>query len=544
MNVLWIMVDQLRWDYLSCYGAAHMDTPNLDWLAGQGVRFNKAYVQSPICGPSRMSFYTGRYTRSHGSTANGAPLRVGEPTLGDHLREQGVHCGLVGKTHMAADLAGMQRLGIQPDSMIGALVSECGFEVFVRDDGENPTANPGRRSDDYEEFLRRNGMDGGENLWEEWANTGVTPDGRFVSGWMLENAPYPARVPKDFSETAWLTQRGIDFIESRQQAADPDQPWLCHLSYIKPHWPYLAPAPYHDMYSAKDLPPVNRSPAEQQTDHPLLQEWMAMRISKSFSRDEIRAKVGPVYMGLIKELDDQMGRLFGYLKETGRMKDTMIVFCSDHGDNMGDHWLGEKDMFYECSARMPLIIYDPRKQADATRGSVSDRLVEAIDLAPSFVEFFGGKVPPHILEGRSLLPILEGRKTGWRDFCVSEYDYATREPRVELGVDQADARLVMIYDGRWKLVHVEGMRPLLYDLQTDPQELQELGADPAYSAEIDRLQGLHFQWARRHHTRLTRDAETIDRLAARGAPPGVLIAYANRAEADEDGRIFPDHVES
>ena len=269
-----------------------------------------------------------------------------------------------------------------------------------------------------------------------------------------------------------------------------------------------------------------------------------MRISKTFSREEIRNTVGPVYMGLIKELDDQMGRLFAYLRESGRLEDTMIVFCSDHGDNLGDHWLGEKDMFYDCSARMPLLIYDPRSQADATRGTVSDALVEAIDLAPSFVEYFGGAPRPHILEGRSLIPLLHGQQPDWRDFCVSEYDYATREPRVQLGVDQADARLVMIYDGRWKLVHVEGMRPLLYDLQTDPQELQELGSDPSYAAEIDRLQGFHFQWARRHHTRLTRDAAMIDRLAERGAPPGVMIGYVNRAEAEEEGRIFPDHVDS
>jgi len=135
MNVLWIMADQLRWDYLSCAGAKHIDTPNLDWLASRGLRFDRAYVQSPICGPSRMSFYTGRYVRSHGATWNGFPLRVGEVTLGDHLRELGVTCSLVGKTHMTPDVDGMQRLGIEPDSTIGALVSECGFDVFVRDDG-------------------------------------------------------------------------------------------------------------------------------------------------------------------------------------------------------------------------------------------------------------------------------------------------------------------------------------------------------------------------------------------------------------------------
>ena len=103
-NVLWIMADQLRWDYLSCYGHPHLDTPHIDRLASMGVRFNKAYVQSPICGPSRMSFYTGRYVRSHGATWNGFPLRVGEPTLGDHLREIDAECVLVGKTHMIPDM--------------------------------------------------------------------------------------------------------------------------------------------------------------------------------------------------------------------------------------------------------------------------------------------------------------------------------------------------------------------------------------------------------------------------------------------------------
>ncbi|MDJ1018342.1 MAG: sulfatase-like hydrolase/transferase, partial [Paracoccaceae bacterium] len=343
MNVLWIMADQLRWDYLSCYGATHIETPHLDRLASKSVRFNRAYVQSPICGPSRMSFYTGRYVRSHGATWNGFPLRVGEPTLGDHLREIGVSSTLVGKTHMRADEEGMKRLGIEPESTIGALVGECGFEVFVRDDGTNAARDKNRHAEDYEAYLRAHGMDG-ETPWEEWANTAIGADGELKSGWLLETAPLPARVPKEHSETAWLTTRGIEFIE-----AQGDDPWLCHLSYIKPHWPYLAPAPYNDMYSKDDLPPVNRR--DEEHSHALMRTWADTRICKSFSRDDVRDIVAPVYMGLIKELDDNMGRLFDYLESSGRMADTMIVFCSDHGDNMGDHWLGEKDLFYDCSAR-------------------------------------------------------------------------------------------------------------------------------------------------------------------------------------------------
>lgn len=536
MNVLWIMADQLRWDYLSCYGAKHIDTPNLDWLASRGMRFNRAYAQSPICGPSRMSFYTGRYVRSHGATWNGFPLRVGEPTLGDHLREIDVNCALVGKTHMTPDLVGMQRLGISPDSTIGTLVSECGFDVFVRDDGTNPTIYPNRHAEDYDQYLRDHGMEG-ENPWEEWANTAVGPDGDFRSGWTLENAPFAARVPKEHSETAWLTTRGIEYIETQG-----DQPWLCHLSYIKPHWPYLAPAPYNSLYSAADLPLVNRTNAERATDHPLMQAWINMRVSKTFSRDEVRDLVAPVYMGLIKELDDQMGRLFTYLKDSGRMEDTMIVFCSDHGDNMGDHWLGEKDLFHDCSSRIPLLLYDPRPEANVTRGSMSDMLIEGIDLAPTFLEFFGGSSKPHIFEGRSLGPLLHGQTPAWRNYCISEYDYATREARRVVGVDQKDARTVMVFDGRWKYIHVEEMRPMLFDLQTDPDEVADLGADPNYADHLSRLGALHFEWTRQHHNRITRDHETIEKMTDKKEPPGILIGYANKEEVENAGRFLPPHV--
>ena len=535
-NILFVMADQLRWDYLSCYGAKHIHTPNLDRLAAQGVKFNQTYVQSPICGPSRMSFYTGRYVRSHGATWNGFPLKVGELTMGDHLGELGMKCSLVGKTHMVPDTEGMKRLGIEPDSIIGTLVSECGFDPYVRDDGTNSTAYPNRHAEDYDQYLRDHGMDG-ENPWEEWANTAIGPDGEFRSGWMLENSSYPARVPKEHSESAWLTTRCIEFLESQG-----DKPWLCHVSYIKPHWPYLVPRPYNDMYSAADLPPVNRTDTEQHTDHPLMQAWLDMRVSKTLARDEVRGLVAPVYMGLIKELDDQLGRLFDYLETSGRMDDTMIVFTADHGDNMGDHWMGEKDLFFDCSARVPLIVYDPRPEANVTRGSTCEALVEAIDLLPTYLEYAGGEHKPHILEGRSLQPLLHGQSTSWRNYCISEYDYATRDARRAVSVDQQDARLVMVYDGRWKYIHVETMRPMLFDLQNDPNEVHDLGDDSAYQDQIQRLSDLHFEWARQHHSRTTRTSETIERMTDRKEPPGILIGFYDHKELQEEGRELPEHV--
>ena len=113
------MYDQLRFDYLSCAGHPLLDTPNFDRVAEMGVRFSRAYVQSPICGASRMSFYTGRYVSSHGAAWNGFPLRVGELTLGDHMRETGMECWLLGKTHMHADAEGMRRMGLATERVIG-----------------------------------------------------------------------------------------------------------------------------------------------------------------------------------------------------------------------------------------------------------------------------------------------------------------------------------------------------------------------------------------------------------------------------------------
>jgi len=518
-NILWIMCDQLRFDYLSCAGHPSLKTPHIDALAARGVRFSRAYVQSPICGPSRMSFYTGRYVRSHGCTWNGIPLRVGEPTLGDHLAEIGVRNVLVGKTHMRADTEGMARLGIDPASTIGARVAECGFEVFERDDGLHPNApyDPDPR---YDRYLRALGYDG-DNPWQDWANSAEDADGRLLSGWLLKHSDKPARVKAEHSETPYMTRRAMDFI-----AEAGDQPWCLHLSYIKPHWPYIAPAPYHDMYGAKDVLAPVRSDVERAAPHPVFGAFMKERVSRAFSRNEVRETVIPAYMGLITQIDDSIGDLMAFLTARGLDDNTMIVFTSDHGDYLGDHWLGEKSLFHEPSVKVPLIVVDPRPEADATRGTVSNALVESIDLAPTFVAFFGGAPKPHVMEGRSLLPLLHGTPAvDWRTHVVSEYDYATHPARGDLAVPVADCRLTMIADQRWKYIHAEGFRPMLFDLETDPGELNDLGADPDFAPVRAGLHEALFAWARRHHTRLTISDAEIAARSGNDLSQGILIGY-------------------
>ena len=528
-NVLFIMCDQLRWDYLSCTGHPHLHTPNIDALAARGVLFDRAYVQSPICGPSRMSFYTGRYVASHGSTWNNIPLKVGEMTLGDHLRPLGVRTALCGKTHMTADVEGMKRLGLSPDSEIGALVSECGFEPYEREDGLHPDGPRYPRNTAYDQFMKKRGWPD-ENPWQTVANSAEDEDGNILSGWFMDNADQPARAADDESETPYITSRAMDFIREAG-----DTPWCLHLSYIKPHWPYIVPAPYHDMYGPEThLDPV-RNEAERENPHPVYGAFMEERVSRAFCDDGTRTRVLTAYMGLIKQIDDQMGRLMAFLDEQGLTEETMIVFTSDHGDYLGDHWMGEKELFHDASARIPLIVVDPRAEADATRGLKSSALVEAIDVVPTILDYFGGEAVPHIIEGHSLMPLLHGQTDSLRDVAVSEYDYSMRDVRRRLGVEVKDAKLTMLFDGRWKYIFAEGFRPMLFDLQNDPDELTDLGADPAHAADCARMEQRLFAWARRTSQRTTRsDAWIATRDPSLGeAKVGILIGYRNEAELQE-----------
>lgn len=534
-NVLFIMCDQLRFDYLGCAGHARLETPNIDALAARGVRFTRAYVQSPVCGPSRMSFYTGRYMRSHGSNWNNFPLRIGEPTLGQHLKALGVRNVLVGKTHMRADDEGMARLGIPKGSVIGVEAAQCGFEPYERDDGLHPSG-PYDPDPAYDAHLRTRGLDA-DNPWEDRANSGLSAEGEKQNGWLLVHADKPANLPEEESETPYMTGRAMDFI---REAKEDGRPWCLHLSYIKPHWPYIAPAPYHDLYGEEDVQPAIRSEDERRDPHPVYRAFMDMRVSRNFSRDEVRRRVVPAYMGLIKQIDDQLGRLFAFLDDEGLTETTMIVFTSDHGDYMGDHWLGEKDLFHEVSVKVPMIVVDPSSEADATRGTACEALVEAIDLAPTFVEFFGGTPPRHVLEGRSLLPWLRGETPEtWREAAISEYDYSMLEVRSSLGRKAGECRLFMVFDGRFKYIHAPGFRPMLFDLEHDAEELRDLGADPAYETERDRLKEMLLTWALRDHNRITMPDAAIEAYGpARQLKAGIVIGYWDEAELEEARRLY------
>jgi arylsulfatase A-like enzyme len=211
----------------------------------------------------------------------------------------------------------------------------------------------------------------------------------------MRNCRWPARVAEPHSETAYTTDRALEFIR-----AQGERPWALHLSYVKPHWPYVAPAPYHALYGAADALPVRRDPAELVDPHPVLAAYRRQEECANFARDEVIAAVRPAYMGLVRQIDDHLGRIWRLLDELGRWEDTLVVFTSDHGDFLGDHWLGEKEHFFDTVQRVPLIVAAP----GAVAGRRVEALVEAIDVVPTVLAAFGLPAARHRVEGRSLLP--------------------------------------------------------------------------------------------------------------------------------------------
>ncbi len=457
--------------------------------------------------------------------------------MGDHLRDHGMDCWLVGKTHMKADTEGMERLGIPPDSIIGVRTEQCGFDVWERDDGMRPEGPDGlydeKGAESYNAWLRERGYPG-DNPWHDFANASRDEVGNVLSGWVMENARKPAAIEDEESETPYMTSRAIEFMDQAGVA-----PWCLHLSYIKPHWPYIAPPPYNDMYGPEHLIPVNRADAEWDDMHPVFEAYASGKIGKCFARDEVRAEVIPSYMGLIKQCDDQMGRLFAYLKETGRWDDTLIVLTSDHGDYLGDHWMGEKDMFHDCSARIPMIIRDPSPAADAARGTTCDALVEAIDMAPTFLEIAGSDARPHILEGRSLMPLVHGKMPDdWRSFAISENNYGLFPGVAAFADTMADPRQFMVVTKRWKYVHAPGLRPMLFDLDTDPNELNDLGNDPAYAGICASHREMLADWAQRLSQRVTMSKDQVAAERKRSFMRGIQLGVFAQDELPEPARPF------
>jgi arylsulfatase A-like enzyme len=302
----------------------------------------------------------------------------------------------------------------------------------------------------------------------------------------------PCRIPAALSDSTYFTERALTYLKGRN-----GKPWFLHLGYYRPHPPFIAPAPYHAMYKPSDMPAPIRSPnwQDEAAQHPLLQHYLRDIKQGSFfhgaggaasTLDEASIRqMRATYAGLISEVDDCLGRVFAWLEENGEWDNTMIIFTSDHGEQLGDHWLLGKVGYFDESFRIPLVVKDAGRATRA--GAIEEAFTESVDVMPTILEALGGTAP-RSADGRSLLPLLDHTAPqDWRDQLFYEYDFRDvhySQPETALGLSMDECALCVIQDAAFKYVHFAALPPLFFDLKQDPHQFTNLAEDPAYAARV------------------------------------------------------------
>jgi arylsulfatase A-like enzyme len=495
LNILFIMTDQMRADCMSCAGHSVVETPNLDALADQGVRFPNTFVQSAVCGPSRMCFYTGRYPHANRSPWNEVPLPSDERTMGHYFGDAGYRAALCGKTHFVADPIG--EAGKEKYQGRIRLSTLDGLEEFELNDG---------RGEGWCSYLREKGYP------EEVVKNPFLQDIPEDTGGRDRSA-FPTVVAAEDSDTAYMTNRAMDFMDQ-----SGERPWFLHLSYFKPHLPIVAPYPYNEMYDPSLSPQPNRDEQELVDPHPLHVPYRIERRSLDYDEESVWRQRRATYYGLIREIDGHLGRLFAWMKERGLWEKTLICFTSDHGEYVGDHWMFEKELFYDEAYRVPFILYDPRSEADGSRGNVEEAFVESIDAVPTFLEAAGLKSSPSI-QGRSLMPFARGEKPeNWRTEVHADWDFRFYWTPKKLGLPPEQCRAWMIRDHEYKFWHFNGLPDVLFDLKKDPNERRNVAEEPEYKEVRQKYLEKLIDW-RMSNEDVSRVAWTYERRPGFGRNP-------------------------
>lgn len=435
-NILFIMVDEMKWNVMSCAGHPWVKTPNLDRLAREGTRFATAYTVAPICTPSRYSFFTSRYAHVHGATDNSTPTREPQVLLPAVLKHAGYQTAISGKLHFI------------PASL------DYDFDYFWSFSGEGPRKLPTWP----QEVEKKHGRNAARRLE-------IQPFPDDPLGRDLGKLTYP----KEDSQTFWITDRAVDFLRLRDQA----RPFFLFVSYLDPHSPSHLCEPYWKMFDAgkMPLPPTfKHDPAKPSHTAANRHEVNDPKIVQAMTA---------AYFAKVTMVDDNVGRLLGQVRELGLAENTLILFTADHGNMLGDLNRWFKGAMYEGSARIPLLIKAPPTSPFATqfnRGAVVSNIVENIDVMPTLCEIAGVPLPARGIQGRSLTRLVAGKASDWKERAFAERNSS------------------MIRASQYKYIKNErtnarrgGGEPELYDLTKDPLETNNLAKDPAHTAVLKRL---------------------------------------------------------
>jgi arylsulfatase A-like enzyme len=476
INVLFITADQWRGDCLSALGHPTVKTPHLDALAGDGVLFRNHFTQGVPCGPSRASLYSGMYLMNHRSVRNGVPLDARFTNIALEARKAGYHPALIGYTDTSLDPRAHHPKDPALSTYTGVLP---GFTQMVpgSEDSHNSAWRRYLAAKGYEISL------GADEIRSPAPSHAAEP-GRGPTF-------APAFYKAEHSDTAFMFDRALAYVAARDH-----RPWFLHLSVERPHPPFIAPEPYNALYDPEEVPGfMGAASAEDEArQHPYLAYLIRHHLERDSHDPErhpatepARRQLRATYYGLMSEVDHHFGRLMALLKERGLYDNTLIVFTSDHGEQLWDHWLLGKEAYFDQSFHVPLIVRAPGGPAEPDRGRVVEAFTEHVDVMPTILELIGGECPLQC-DGASLSAFLAGRTPdSWRQEVHWELDFrdvVTGRPENELGLGLDDCALTVIRDRRFKYIHFNALPPLFFDLAQDPDERHDLAGDPAQAANI------------------------------------------------------------
>ena len=423
-NLLILMSDEHSRKALGCYGNEQIETPNLDRLAARGTMFSNAYTPCPICVPARASFATGLYGHQTGHWDNATPY-IGEPqSWGHELQRNGITVGSIGKLHYR---------NIEDDT---------GF--------------------DFQELPMHlvNGV--GDVLG--CVREPVPP--RWKTRSMAEKIG-----PGETAYTAYdrkISSAAVDWIHERSNIESSDKPWTLFVSMVAPHFPLIAPTEFFELYNHAGIMPKKSAEI---IEHPWLTGLKSSFLYDNFTDEKTRIALASYY-ALVSFMDANFGKVLDALDESDLTESTRVIYISDHGDNMGERGLWGKSTFYEESAGIPIIVAGP----DIPEGQVSHTPVSLIDVYPTIMESMGIDTESDNFPGSSLIDIAKKADETER-VVYSEYHAAG-----------ACSGAFMIRKGKWKMCYYVGLPPQLFDLESDPDELIDLGSTPEFASTLCNLE--------------------------------------------------------
>lgn len=445
-NILLIMTDQLRGDCLGFAGHPDVKTPYLDTLASHGIAFDRAYSSCPSCIAARAALHTGMSQEHHHRVGYQDGIAWDYPhTLAGELSASGYYTQCVGKMHVhpLRNYLGFHNVELHDGYLHSARYTSVSWQESQK------------HADDYFHWLKQ----------ELGTDADVTDTGLDCNGWVAR----PWIYPEKYHPTNWVTDRSIDFLRRK----DPRRPFFLMASYLRPHPPFDAPQYYFDFYRNKDLRP------------PALGDWEDDALLKTQGR-VFDSKCGPSDPALLREaqigyyacithLDHQIGRLLQALVEYEVYDNTLILFTSDHGEELGDHHCFRKSRPYEGSARIPFILSGNERLLPGIRhGSTSHALIELRDVMPTLLSFARAPIPEST-DGANLLPCITDPSYSPRDFLHGEHEYGPLSN--QWIVTKTDKYIWYPQTGREQYFH----------LAADPRELRDEIHNPLFKERIAAL---------------------------------------------------------